>query len=220
MLVDLNLQGKAAVVLGGGEESELKVRKLLDAGARVTVISVKFDRGLRKLAKSSLVNLLQAKSTTYESLLKRQKPYAVVVATEDHDMDIELARTAQSLGALVCVVDRPHLNDFNMPAIAKIGDVRVAISTSGMSPAMAGLLRRRIERIIKPEHALQVKLQGQVREIIKKTITNPTTRKKVVYKIICDRKIKNLLRQNLFEKAKIRAVEIIHNLGPSDIPRG
>ncbi len=211
MLVDLNLRDKTVVVLGGGAESELKTRKLLDAGAKVTVISNTFNSHLRRLGKSGRINLLKAGTAKYERLLRSRRPYALIVATEHHDNDNAQARTAKSTGALVCVVDRPNLNDFNMPAIARIGDVRVAVSTGGLSPAMAGLLRRRIERLIKPEDALQVKLQGHIRKIIKQERANPKTRKELVYKVIHDRKISSLLRRKLYSKAKVRAEQIIQN---------
>ena len=209
MLVDLILHGKKALVLGDNEEAELKARKLLDGGAEVTVIGHQITKGIQKLVISRKVRLIVARPQNYTATIRHQRPNVVMVSTADPKLDRKLAHAARSLGALVCVVERPELNDFNMPASAKIGDISVAISTGGMSPAMASMLRRRIERTITKEDVLQVRLQHEIRRIAKDMLGDPASRKRLLYKIIHNRKIADLLRRNSFEEAKAHALEIL-----------
>mgnify|MGYP001483352194 CR=1 FL=1 len=142
-------------------------------------------------------------------IFRVHRPYVVIIATSDADLNYKLFEKAREYGSLICVVDTPYLNDFNMPAIAKIGDIRIAISTGGMSPAMSGLLRKRIEELIKFEDVLQVKLQSHIRNVIKKIITNFDGRKKLVYIIMNDKKIKDFLHRNKFDEAKEYAEKIV-----------
>ena len=207
--MDLNLQGKDVWVLGGNKECEMKAEKLLDAGAKVLVGGHSFTRGIKKLNESGKLSLI--KSRLNKKIFRNKKPYAVVICTSKPKLDIELHDGAKTVGALVCVVDTPHLNDFNMSAIAKFGDIRIGISTGGLSPAMASLLRRRIERVINVDDVLQVKLQAFARKRIKKLIDSPRLRKKVVYQIGRDKNVKSLLKKAQFEEAKERAKKIIQS---------
>ncbi len=71
---------------------------------------------------------------------------------------------------MVYSVDNPALSDFILPAVAHIGDVKIAVSTSGKSPAMAKALRERIEKLIQPEDLLEIELQSHLRSILKEQI--------------------------------------------------
>ncbi|MGI0079031.1 MAG: hypothetical protein ACRECH_05355, partial [Nitrososphaerales archaeon] len=86
-----------------------------------------------------------------------------------------------------------------------------AVSTRGLSPAMAGLLRRKIESLIDKEEILQVRLQGEVRSEIKRSIKDPSQRKKLIYRLIRDKRIFSLLKSDRFEDAKHYALDIIAN---------
>src|SRR5260370_8101778 len=96
-----------------------------------------------------------------------------------------------------------------MTGVGRGGGVRVGVPTQGLRPAMAGILRRKIESVIAPEDILLVKLQGEVRGILKNTISEPKDRKKLVYKLIRDKNILSALRSKKFERAKCRALELI-----------
>jgi len=209
MIVDLNLQGKDVWVLGGNKECEMKAEKLLDAGARVSVFGQSFTIGIKKLNELGKLGLNQ--SVLNNTIFRNKKPYAVVICTSKPKLDIKLHDGAKSVGAIVCVVDTPHLNDFNMSAIVKFGDIRIGISTGGLSPAMASLLRRRIEKVIKIDDVLQVKLQVFARKRIKNLIGSPALRKKVVYQIATDKYVKSLLEKQQFEQAKEQAGKIIQS---------
>jgi siroheme synthase-like protein len=216
MLVDLIVGGKQAVIVGGGEEAELKASKLLDGGAKVTIVSAKFTPRLRELGLRRRVRLVgsEPSESALREILGRTKPILVFVSTGDEALDGRTARVARSVGALVCVVDRPKLNDLNMPAVAKLGSVRVAVSTEGMSPAMASILRKRIEKLISREDVLQVRLQGKLRETSKNRLPDAASRRDFVYGIIHDERIRRLLRRNRYLEAERLAMKMLSSHRP------
>jgi siroheme synthase (precorrin-2 oxidase/ferrochelatase) len=249
MLVDLILDGRHALVVGDGIEPEFKTVKLLDSRAIVTVIGENFTPGLQRMAfrKHGRVRLVSARPTVKTVLEKVEEiePVVVFISTGDPELDEELSgairkRTERmregarggeaphrpgrdgapaSASPLICAVDEPWLNDFNMPAIAKRGDIRVGVSTGGKSPAMAGTLRRRIEEIITEEDVLQVRLQGYIRRASRKWLRDAASRKELVYKIIHDEKIGRLLRKEKYEAAKERAERLLSEQAANQGPR-
>ena len=211
MFVDLNLSGKHAIVVSQRTEAETRSRQLLDDGARVTILTRRPGRRMREFAKKNRIELKSARE--FEELLpvlRAYNPFIVMICTGDEALDRVVARAARATGGLVYVVDRPPLSDLGMVALVRIGEIRVGISTRGVSPAMSGLLRRRIENFIKPEDIQQVRLQGEIRSTIKSSISDPGARKEVIYKLIRDKKICSLLKADRFEEAKQHALRTIN----------
>ena len=211
MLIDLLLSGKDVVIFGGGKEATFKVKKVLDDNPKLIVISRTFSDEIREIAKNNSINLIEFDLGGDLSGLKGkiQNLDVAIVATDNADLNMKVSDFAREFDALVCVVDTPDLCDFAMPAIAKLGDIRVGISTNGKSPAMAAVIRRRIESTITETDLLHIKLQEHVRQIGKHHIENFDDRKKVLYKIIDDRRIDDLLREKKFEEAKVLAENMI-----------
>lgn len=216
MLIDIALAGKQALIVGEGKEPEYKTLKLLDSEARVTVLGESFTHGLRGVASKSKgrVRLVSARPSA-ESVLRavdEADPRVVFISTGRPELDEELSeavRTAHRGAPLVCVVDEPRLNDFNMPAISKIGDIRIGVSTGGRSPAMAGLLRGKIEKVITRQDVLQVRLQGHMRKEARRRLKDPASRKEFAYKVIRDRRIGILLRKGDYPGARKLAKEML-----------
>ena len=205
MLIDLYLKGKKVVVFGGGSEAELKVFKVIDGGAKVTVVSKEFTAEILRLADSGEVRIIEYDLKNGYFRLRKQigNPYVVFLATDNSELNERGAKFAKSLGAIVCVVDTPELCDFAMPAIAKIGDIRIGISTGGRSPILAKLLRQRIESLITDEDLIQLELQEYARKKIRSKIDAFPSRKKFLWKIIEDDEIQNLIRARKLEQAKL-----------------
>jgi precorrin-2 dehydrogenase / sirohydrochlorin ferrochelatase len=204
------------LIVGEGREPEYKALKLLDAEAKVTVIGESFTARLRRTAskRKGQVRLVSARPSVHAVLgaLEETNPAVVFVSTGRPELDEELSeavRTARGRSPLVCVVDEPRLNDFNMPAIAKVGDIRVGVSTGGKSPAMAGIIRGRIEKVITPQDVLQVKLQGFIRKESRKRLKGSASRKEFAYKVIQDRRIGALLRRRDYAGARKLAEEML-----------
>ena len=209
MLVDLALSGKNVVIIGSGDEVGIRAKQLLAEGAKITVLT---DRITKKELSENLSKNLEIRRGTikkWKQILDEVRPFLAVVCTGSQSQDEEIAEYAHGVSRLVYVVDRPQLNDLNMTGVAKLGDVRVAVSTRGLSPAMASVLRRKIESIIGPEDILQVKLQGDVKSSLRASVADPAQRKKIVYRLIRDKKISSMLQSNQYDDARRRALNLI-----------
>jgi precorrin-2 dehydrogenase/sirohydrochlorin ferrochelatase len=216
MLIDIVLAGEQTLIVGEGKEPEYKAFKLLDAKAMVTVVGESFTDGLRRMASKSKgrVSLVSSRPTreTVLRAVKEKDPKVVFISTGNPKLDEELSeavRATRGRAALICVVDEPRLNDFNMPAIAMIGDIRVGVSTGGRSPAMASVLRGKIEKVVTRQDVLQVRLQGHIRKESRKRLKDAASRKEFAYKVIRDRTIGALLRKNDYAGARRRAEKML-----------
>lgn len=210
MFVDLKFDGKYVVVVGGGSESYRKTMDFLDAGAKILVISKSFSSEIKHLQELGKIKLQQTDvedaKTFFECL--EPKPDLLLAVTNDHVLNSQLIRGAKSAGCMVYAPDDPSISDFALPAIAKVGDVRIAISTSGKSPAMASALRKRVEKMITPEDLLQIKLQECMRGILKERVPDQKSRRKLLFSILQSKEVQMLLREGKFEEAKEKALEI------------
>ena len=219
MFVDLKLSGRNAVVFSSkGEEARYRSKQLLDEGAKVTLfLTEKPTKTIREFAKQHGVDLLLGGLEELFSILKQRNPSLVVASTEKEALDRKIAALSRSMGAIVYVVDRPHLSDLSMVALARIGDVRVGISTGGLSPAMSAQLRRRVESLITFKDVQQVRLQGEIRGLIKRSISNPTMRRSVIHRLMRDARIASLLETDKFEEARRHALNLLDRF--TDRPR-
>ena|SRR5208282_3052465 len=211
MLVDLNLQNKVVIVIGEGDEVETRVQQFLDAAAKVIVVDYRPNKNLKRL--KSVKYVKWDRRGNFNELMEKYNPYALILATTNKQFASKISKAARRKHCpLVYAVDMPDLNDFNMPAVAKLGDIRIGISTGGLSPAMASTLRKKIERIITTEDLQEVRLQALMRDRIKNRIRNAELRKRCIYKIIRDEQIRKYLQDNKFEQAKKLAAKQIASI--------
>jgi len=158
--IALDLSGRRAVVVGGGEVALRKARALADAGAHVRVVAPKLVAGFTEDGR-------------FECLAARYERHhlegalVAVAATDDEAVNRQVARDARAASVLVNVVDRPELCDFIVPAQVRRGDLLIAISTSGAAPALAKRLRERLEKEFGPEYATYLAVLREVREDLK-----------------------------------------------------
>ena len=165
MLVDLKIENKNIVIVGGGSESYRKALSFVEAKTKILVVSEEFSENIKNLYKSGKIQL-QKRNPDAEELMKsfEQKPDLIVAVTNNHELNNQIISAAKTKGFMVYAPDNPAISDFTLPAVAKIGEVKIAISTSGKRPAMTRGLRQKIERTITPEDLLQIKLQSYVRQ--------------------------------------------------------
>ena len=151
--VELDLRGRPCLVVGGGAVAQRKVQGLLAAGAAVTVVApecLPMPDGvtvvLRRFADEDLAGVALA-----------------VAASDDREVNARVARVARERDTWVNVVDDPSAGTVIMPAVARRGDLRIAVSTGGASPALAARLRERLESEFGPEYGDLVALLGELR---------------------------------------------------------
>ncbi|HUS83175.1 MAG TPA: bifunctional precorrin-2 dehydrogenase/sirohydrochlorin ferrochelatase [Dehalococcoidia bacterium] len=157
--VFLELKGRPCLVVGGGQVAARKVEGLLAAGARVTVVSRSLDPDIAKLAAERRIQHVER---PYQHM--DLKGYAVVItATDDAQTNQRVAADARQGGVPVNVVDEPALCDFILPSVVRRGDVVLAISTGGLSPALARWLREELEAYLSEDFERLVQLLAEVR---------------------------------------------------------
>ncbi|MFQ5854327.1 MAG: bifunctional precorrin-2 dehydrogenase/sirohydrochlorin ferrochelatase [Anaerolineae bacterium] len=209
--VYLDLRGRRCIVIGGGSVAEGKVKGLLEADARVTVVSPQLTPQLKKLLDDGHI-VHVARSYQPGDLAG---VFLVISATDNRSVNEQVWQeaterniTSAGLSAgLVNVVDDPTHCTFIAPSIVRRGDLAIAISTCGKAPALAVRLRQQLERTIGHEHARFLELAGGLRAPIAARYPDFEQRKALWYQLV-DSDVLDLLRQRDEVAARRRIVEI------------
>lgn len=157
--VFLDLDEKRCVVVGGGMVALRKVNMLLDHDARVDVISPDLCAEMSRLDREGKIKALVRE---YEDG-DLEGAFLVVAATNDSMINQRVAREANARGILVNVVDVPKLCSFIVPSYLRRGDITIAVSTSGKSPALARKIRSMLEKQFGEKYAQLVEVVEEVR---------------------------------------------------------
>jgi len=168
----LDVTERQCVVVGGGEVAARKVETLLEAGAQVTVVSPQLSPPLEAFVARGLVTHI-ARDYERGDIFGCVLVYA---ATDDPKLHRELAAEARALGIPVNVVDVPGLCTFISPAVVNRGDLQIAISTGGASPAFAARLRRALENQFGTEYALTLEVLRAARRRLHAEEIDPANR--------------------------------------------
>lgn len=203
------------MVVGAGAEGYRKVGSFVDCGAKIWVIGKEFSEGIQSLQKAGKVALLKTEIQDAKAFIEslKPKPDIFLATTDDSKLNLELVKAAKSYGCMVYSVDNPAMSDFILPAVAKVGEVKIAISTSGKSPAMARVLRQRIEQMITPEDLLAIKLQNHLRGVLKGEVSDPKERSRILKAILNNNSIKQLLSEGKLSRAQELAIKLIQQKG-------
>jgi len=160
--VFLDIKDKDCLVIGGGKVAERKVLTLIEAGAKVTVLSPKLTPALEKLAKGRKTSKIRHIKGNYKPGLIQA--YSLVISASSSKVTNKKASSeAQKLKIPVNVVDEPKLCSFILPSIIKRGDVVIAISSSGKSPLLSKILKESLDAVIPAELARYAAFVGAVR---------------------------------------------------------
>jgi precorrin-2 dehydrogenase/sirohydrochlorin ferrochelatase len=158
--VNLVLDGRQCLVVGGGRIALRKVEGLLACGARVRVVAPRIDPALRVLP-----------DVTFDERPWRPDDLAgtwlVIAATDDPAVNAAVYDAGQRAGIWVNGADDPANCSFTLPSVVRRGDLQVAVSTGGRSPALASWLRRRLEGEIGPEYGVLLDILATEREGLK-----------------------------------------------------
>jgi precorrin-2 dehydrogenase/sirohydrochlorin ferrochelatase len=186
MMVDLT--GKRCLVVGGGTVAERKVTLLLECGADVEVVSPATTARLGALAASGAVRVRRRPVRPSDL----SDAFLVVVATDDPQVNREVAEHVRTTGGLVNVADDLEACSFLVPSVLRRGDLTIAISTGGGSPALAKKLRQRLEQTIGPEYEAYLAALRLLRERARRAIADPQVRQAVYRRAV---------ESDLFERA-------------------
>ena len=157
--VFLNISGKRCVVVGGGQVALRKVRALLEHRANIEVISPDPCSELIELAEDGQIRVFRRHYRPGDL----RKAFTAIAATDNSDINLQVMKEARRKAVLVNVVDDAENSDFILPSYLRRGDVTVAISTAGRSPALARKIRTRLEKVFGDEYASLALLIDEVR---------------------------------------------------------
>jgi siroheme synthase-like protein len=156
----LDLSGRDALLVGGGEVAAQKARPLLDAGVRLRIVAPALTASLRAR--------VEAGEARWEAREVRPGDTAgaavVVCATDERAVNRIVFEEASAAGIPVNVVDDPELCSFIVPSVVRRGPLQVAISTGGRSPAFAKFMRHTLEEAIGEEYGVLAELAGRMRD--------------------------------------------------------
>lgn len=214
MIVDLNIKGKHAIVIGGGTEGIRKVRALLGQDCKITVISNRFNRFMIEQSELGKIELVKAKLRDVNILDNYGDAFLVLAATNDRELNRRIIERGRSLRAFVYAADDPAVSDFSYASVINIeGIVQIAISTSGKSPLMARKIRikaeRVLHRIIKKADIENAKLQEFARQAARPHIRTVDERKEFLYSVVKNNQIQNLIKEDRIEDAKSATLELL-----------
>jgi precorrin-2 dehydrogenase/sirohydrochlorin ferrochelatase len=158
----LDLTGKKVLVVGGGQVAQRKVETLLEYEAKIYIIARSLTNKLNEMVEFKKVVFLGKELLPHHL----DGAFLVIAATNDKALNHRVSEEAKRRGMLVNAVDQPADCNFIVPSIIRRGDLLVAISTSGKSPAMAKRIREKLEWQFGPEYETTLKLMGRVREAV------------------------------------------------------
>jgi precorrin-2 dehydrogenase / sirohydrochlorin ferrochelatase len=154
------IDDRPCLVVGGGAVGERKVRDLMAAGARVTVVSRELTPDLAEMAARGRIQAIRGDFNSQHL----DGMFLVVGATDDQEVNRQVSAAAQARGLLVNIVDAPDLCTFIVPAQVRRGPLTIAISTGGASPALARKVREDLEEIFGPDYGRYLRLLQAVRD--------------------------------------------------------
>ncbi len=193
----LEMKGRRCLVVGGGQVAARKVEGLLAAGASVNVVSSDLDPDIDRLKAE---RRLQHIARQYQS--GDLKGYTVVIAaTDDAATNERVALDARRSGVFVNVVDQPALCDFIVPSVIRRGDVVLAISTGGLSPALARWLRQELETYVSEDFERLAQLLADVRVELRERGVAVTAE---AWQRSIDARLLELIADGRFDEARAR----------------
>ncbi len=170
----LNIESRRVVVIGGGNVAYRKVRALLEAGAKITVISPELSSDFMELVATEAIQYV--KDTFRESHIRGA--WLVVAATDDPLVQEQVYEACERERVFCNVVDVPERCSFIVPSLVRRGALNIAISTSGLGPGLSKALRRELEALFPESYAQFVECVGRLRKLVLAKCQDPGEKKR------------------------------------------
>jgi len=186
----LNLENRRCVVVGGGEVAQRKVERLVECGARVSVVARFLTPGLEVMRKRAQIEHIddEYRCEYIEGAV------LVIGATDREDVNERIFKDGHARGFLINIVDNPPLCNCIVPSLFQRGDLAVAISTGGKSPALARRIREEIEGCYGNEYAILLAIMGELRcRILSRGM--PSEKNRAFFEALLDSDILGLIKR-------------------------
>ena len=212
----LELEGKVVLVVGGGSVARRKVETLLAYGAVVHIVSKALTPELKKMVETD--RILQIGDVFVEKHLDHA--FLAIAATDDTELNHVISRKARKRGILVNAVDQPLDCDFIVPSIIRKGDLSIAISTSGKSPALAKKIRKQMDLLFGKEYERFLILMGRLRPEILSLGLKQEENSRIFHEIVHSDILRALADEKWGEVEDILNRILPNNVAPKDMING
>ncbi len=202
--VYLDLQNRAVLVVGGGVIAEGKALQLIEAGAQVKVVSPDLTPRLAELAAAGAITYRQGKFAPDDL----RGAVLVISATNDQQVNEQVAQLAAAAGQLYNVVDQPALCSFITPALVTRGRLQISVSSAGGSPSVAQRVKREIADLIGDEYGELLEVAAEMRAEAKRLIPDFDQRRQVLHAFV-ESDALALLRAGKREEARALAFALL-----------
>jgi len=199
--VFMKLSGRPCLVVGAGRVGEPKIQGLVAAGASVNVVAPEGTEAVAQWARAGKINW---QPRPFKAL-DLDGVFLVVVATGSRELNDSVYHEAKQRGVLCNVVDDPPRCDFYYPAVVNRGELQIAISTNGHSPALAQRLRRELEQRFGPEYARWVEALGRERQRLFALPLDPEERRRILHGLVTQERFEEFVRGNALREQSGKA---------------
>jgi len=176
----LKLENEPTLVVGGGNIAFQKIQQLLDAKSIITVVSSECNDDVSQLVRDGRIEWIQDE---YDPKFI-DSPKVIIGATSDKSVNKAIYEDANKLGIPINIVDKANLCSFYLGAVHCEGDVKVAVSTNGKSPAIAKKIRNMIKQLLPKKTASIVNELGEIRKSIQSSVNTYSERKQIFESIV------------------------------------
>ena len=213
MIINLNLENKKIIVVGGGNEAQKRIKSLLNEKCEIIVISDSVNTQILELIKTKQIKLKKLKIENVK-FISELKPDIIITTTNDKKINEKIINQAKNKKILAYSSDNPDNSDFSNGAIIDFEKmIQIAIFTGGRSPVVSKKIKVKAEKVLKEiiskEDIAQIKIQKISRKLAKEIIPVQFERKECLKSIMTDNHIDQLIKDGQIKKAEKRAIEII-----------
>lgn len=192
----LKLDGRRCLVVGAGPVAEEKIESLLRAGARTEVVAPEATERVRAWARARKIRWQPRKFRAKDLA----DAFLVIAATSSPRLHAKIFRRARRLGVLCNSVDDPGHCDFYYGSVVRRGELQIAISTGGHSPALAQRLRKKLEKEIRAEYEQFVTTLGAARRKMFAKPLPPARRRELLHALASEFSFEKFLRKRRASK--------------------
>lgn len=202
--INLNLENRKCLVIGGGKVAERKILRLVDANADITVISPVITEKLAELAEQkriSWINDVYRKGATKGYFL-------LIAATNNKEANFFAICEAKKYNVLVNAPDNPELSDFSAPAVARRGDLLITVATEDISPAFSRIIKEEILDFLPKNIDEWLKVLKRIRGEMKEKL-NSSREREFFWREALNKRVFELLKEDKLKDAEVELENVI-----------
>lgn len=176
--INLELDDMRITIIGGGNVSYRKCKNFLDFGKSVRVVSPKFIDQFKNIK-----NDIELIYDTYKQEYIKDS-FIVIAATNNKELNKNIAIYCKSVGKLVNVVDNITLSNYTVPSYLKRGDLLLSVSTNGKSPSLSSKIKKELEEKYDDGYEEYLNILGEIRKKVIKKYKDISQRKSILNNLV------------------------------------